>query len=533
MPYIDDRARLQKDIILQSMDNEYSYVRSHYKELAQYIIPQRYHSLDEGKRTRNKDRNKYILDGHGTMAARTLASGMFYGATNPTHRWLKLSTGDNSVIGQRYTDAVVDFALGAIADSNIYTSLPVTYLDMGVFGTTAMLIYEDPETLFRSYLLPAGEYRVMKDARGKVSYLGRKFRMTADQMVNRFGEENVSQQVRRAYSEPTNDKFQEFEVRHLIEPNIPMTLPPHFAYRECYWDPADEKTVLLGEAGFYEKPFIAPRWELVGNATYGVSPGMDALPDIISLQHLTRNKAVGLDKMVKPPMVVDQALRNQPTALMPNGITYVPSASSVGAKPAYELRIPFGELNQDKQELKYSIGRFFYNDLFRAILDLSTVRSATEIVEAAAEKLVLLGPVVNRTEDEALSDMVVRILGIMRRNDRLPPSPLLPADRVRIEYDSILSAAQKAAGINNIERFMGAVGELAPVAPETLHVINANELVREYGDRLNVPAAILRTRGEVEQLTAQQQQLAEAERQAAIGKDLAQAAGALTEAPVQ
>jgi len=514
---------------VKGMDEEYYLVRPHLKELAKFIIPQRYMALDEGQQGNRRQRNEFILDGHATRAARTLSAGMLFGATNPTHRWLKLTLSDEGVLANRWLDMAVELVLRLMGRSNTYNALAANYLDLGVFGSTVTLLYEDSETLFRAYTLPAGEYRLAKDSRGQISYLSREFRMTATQLVERFGVENVSFQVKQAYERTGQNRFQEFDVVHLIEPNNPPTLPPHFIFRECYWEKGGERDMLLSYAGFYEKPFIAPRWELVGNNTYGVSPGMDALPDIIQLQHLTRRTAQGLDKQISPPLVLDQSLRNQPSPLMPNGVTYVPNAAQAVAKPLYTTQLPYEELQHNKQELKDAINGYFYNDLFRAILNLRTVRSATEVAEAKAETLVLLGPVVNRVEDEALRDLVLRVLGIVSRADILPPPPPLQGGSLNIEYDSILSAAQKAAGITNIERYMGAVGQVLPVAPETRHVTDMGELLREYGNRLNIPASVQRPREETARLIQEERNLAAAQQEAAIGRDLAAAAGALAE----
>ena len=531
MPSVSEEYGRYRLAVLKGMDLEYTYVRSHLKELAQFIIPQRYLSLDEGKRTSDKERNRYILDGHATMSARTLSSGMLYGATNPAHRWLKLGMTDNRVAARRWIDGVADMTLQAMGRSNLYNALATTYLDLGVFGTSAMLIYEDRETMFRAYNLPAGEYRVAKDARGKVSTLGRKLRMTVNQIVERFGIENVEVETARVYTNPTGNKFTERDVYHLIEPNRGL-VPEEFAFQECYWEKGSGPDRALSIAGYYEKPFIAPRWEVVGNNTYGVSPGMDALPDIISLQHLTRKRAQGMDKQVSPPIVADQALRNQPSALMPNGITYAPSASTIGAKPLYTVNMPYNELREDKISFYDAIDRFFFTDLFRAILDIRTVRSATEIAEKAAEKLVLLGPVVGRVEDEALSDMITRVMAIMQRAGIYPPAPPLTDAQLTIDYDSILSSAQKAAGINNIERFLSVTGQILPVAPGSANVVNWNEMLREYGDRLNIPARVLRTRDEVAQLDAQQAQAEQEARDAQIAKDLGAATQSLSAADV-
>ena len=64
--------------------------------------------------------------------------------------------------------------------------------------------------------------------------------------------------------------------------------------------------MMLSVAGYYEKPFIAPRWEVVGNETFGVSPGMDALPDVISpAADVPRARRIGLAKQARPPVAMD------------------------------------------------------------------------------------------------------------------------------------------------------------------------------------------------------------------------------------
>ena len=56
-----------------------------WRELADYYLPQRYVYLQsQVERAKRTSRNQFILDGTGTMAARTLASGMMNGITSPS-----------------------------------------------------------------------------------------------------------------------------------------------------------------------------------------------------------------------------------------------------------------------------------------------------------------------------------------------------------------------------------------------------------------------------------------------------------------
>ena len=148
------------------------------------------------------------------------------------------------------------------------------------------------------------------------------------------------------------------------------------------------------------------------------------------------------------------------------------------------------------------------------------------MAEAVGEKLVLLGPVIGRLEDEVLSDMVSRVFGIAARAGMFPEPPG-PVGQLGIEYDSILSNAQKAAGIGNIERFSAHIGQIVPISPDTMAAVNFDELLRELAGRLSIPAAVLRSRQEVEAIKAQQQAQQEALAQAQISAELTQAAAGL------
>ena len=519
----EDFQRIQ--LVFKAMDDEYSYVRPHFKELAEFIIPRRYRSLDEGKVVdKSKAKNSSILQGTGTRAARTLSHGMSFGATSPVRPWLQLKTESNGVLAQRWGDQITRLLLEAMAVSNIYNALGEHYLDLGVFGTAALLVYRDPFTVFRAYPVPAGEYRVMHDARQEISFFSREYLMTSQQIIQRFGAQNASQAVRNTLRD---NKFATHPVRHLIEPNE-GALPEQFAYREVIWENSAPQGMVLDVAGHYEKPFIVSRWEVVGNDIYGVSPGMDALPDIIQLQHMVKRRGQGLDKMNAPPLAVDAALRNQPAALMPNGITYVPNSSTVGAKPIYTVNPPLDGFQRLAEELKIDINETFYNDLFRAILQLRTVRSATEIAERTEEKLVLLGPVVNRLETEALAPLVERLLGITQRAGLLPPPPG-DVGGIGVRYDSILSEAQHAVGIGSIERFLSAAGNLSGLVPQAQYVVNWPEALRELGERLSVPASILHDREAAETNLQRDQELARQREQAQIGRDATEAARNLAE----
>lgn len=513
----------------------------HWRELSDYLLPRRYSwLLSEAESKRIKSKNPFILDGTGTSAARTLASGMMNGITSPARPWFRLRvTGVNDQLDHAsrvWLDEVTKRMMLVMAESNFYNAMAVLYLDLVVFGTASMLIYEDEQSTIHCYNPALGEFYLAQSAQLRVNTFAREFIYTVAQVVELFGLENCSQSVKDAYKQKGAALVRPVKISHLIEPNDKNDglVAKAFAYREYIWEtsatgPGPEADV-LSVRGYYDFPCIAPRWELMANDAYGSSPAMDALPDIIQLQHETKLKAQGLDKMVKPPILADIQLQNKPTALMPNGITYLHGVNNVGVKPIYTVNPPLGEMSADIQDIRARIREIFHNELFLMISQLDTVRSAAEIDARREEKLVLLGPVLERFENEALDPAIRRIYAIMERKGMLPEAPKqIAGGNIEIQYVSILSTAQSAVAAIPTERLLQIVGNVSAVRPDALDIINLDELLRGYAEDIGVQNKRLNSPDQtaaIRQARAQQEQAAQG---LGVSSELAQSAKLLSE----
>ncbi len=152
------------------------------------------------------------------------------------------------------------------------------------------------------------------------------------------------------------------------------------------------------------------------------------------VQELLREKTIGLAKQISPALIVDQQLRNRPTALQANGITYAATANgNFGAKEAYKINTPLQEIASDVTDLRASIKETCFNDLFNMFSNLDTVRSAAEIGELKGEKLVHLGPVYQRFEGEVLDPTLKRVYSIALAKGLLPEPPQ-ELDGAQIEF---------------------------------------------------------------------------------------------------
>lgn len=482
---------------------------THWQDLSEYILPRRGRFLIAANQANRGDpRNHRIIDSTGTLAARTLASGLMAGLTSPARPWFRLTVKNPDLADQapvrQWLDDVGNRMMAALAKSNFYNSLAVAYEELGVFGSAALLILEDQDDVIRCHALTAGEYFLANSERLAVNTLYREFTLTVGQIVGQFGLEACSSTVRSLFTSGYVDR--EIIIGHAIEPNeqpvepgLPWTNMP---WRSVYWEIGTAQTQVLDCRGFYEFPVCAPRWHLVGNDVYGRSPGMDALGDIRALQIEQKRKAQAIEKMVNPPMLADAALKNQPASLLPGGVTYLPGSSTgVGMRPIYEVNPPLDGLIQDIQEVQARINQAFYADLWLMISQLDDVRSAAEIAARKEEKLLMLGPVLERLHNELLSPALHRVFAIMARNKLLPPPPpgMTPQD-LDVDYVSMLAQAQKSVSLGGIERLLMFVGQVAPSDPDALDKIDVDEAIDEYADLLGVSPRLLRQQAQVEQI---------------------------------
>lgn len=535
------RAHLQHKRILAEMDVERQYWFSHWREISDYFLPRRYPWLSTQGEVRTAQRRNYkLLDSTSTLAVRTLASGMMSGITSPARPWFRLRIAGfderrNTMRVKRYLEEVQRVMMTLMAESNFYNSLAVLYLEWCTFGTASMALYEDFADVFRCYNFPLGEFYLAMDETGRVNRHGRRFEMTIENMVLQFGEENLTPTTRTLYKAGGANLFKTVEVHHLIEPAVnDGLLSTNAPFREFYWEKSATDGNYLGAYPIYEWNCVSPRWELIGRDAYGVSPAMDCLADVRELQQLHLELAQGLAKQVRPPLIVDQQLRNRPKALSAGGITYAATHNqNFGAKEAYKVQLPYAELMQKIDSLRMHIRETCKNDLFNMISQLDTVRSATEIDARREEKLIHLGPVFERFSNEGLDPMLKRIYGIADRAGLLPDAPPeLDGEQIDVEYVSIMSDAQRAASTISIERFLVQVGQAAGVWPEAREIPNVDELMRIYAENIGVPPRGLRDQAETEGGTDARREQESLAQSAALGGQLAQGAKVLSEAEV-
>jgi len=157
----------------------------------------------------------------------------------------------------------------------------------------------------------------------------------------------------------------------------------------------------------------------------------------------------------------------------------IPAPGSTGYQPAFKIDPKIGELQDDMRGVEKRIQDAFYDDLFLMISQLDTVRTATEIDARREEKLVMLGPALDRLQREGLAKDISRIFGIMARRGLFPPMPeAMEGFPLKIEY-SLLADLQRASATTSIERLWAFAGSISAGVPSVLDDVDADASIEE------------------------------------------------------
>ncbi|WP_440493125.1 portal protein [Serratia sarumanii] len=506
---------------------------SHWKELSDFILPNcgRFLTTDAG---RNK-RNTKVVDPTGGLASRTLESGMLSGITSPTRPWFSLNTPNKQLMDswpvKMWLSQVVELMNDVMNKSNWYQSLTVLYRYLGTFATGAISILEDDEDVIRTHVLPIGSYYISNSDRLQVDTVFRKFSMTCRQLVAKFGLENVSDSVKSSWDTGAYETW--FEVVHAVLPNTNRDTgklnSKNKRYSSVYYEPGGSGDKLLSESGFDEMPILVPRWDINGEDAYGSScPGILALGGVKALQLQQKRKDQAIDKLVNPPMMAPSSMKNERLSLLPGDVTYVNGAGDMGGfKPVYEINPRISELLESIQDGRQLTNECYFVPLFNMFSNINTRSMPIEAVnEMRDEKMLQIGPVLDRLNDELLDPAIDRIFNIMNRRGMLPPPPEeLQGQPLRVEYTSVMAQAQKAVGIGSIERFVGFIGNMTAAGfQQAADKLDVDQAIDEYGDMLGVPTTITKSDEQVQaerEQRAQQQQAAQSLQMGAGAADIA------------
>ena len=509
--------------------SERSSFDAHWQEIAKYQRPRagRFNVSDTNQGTK---KHGSIIDNTALFAHRTLQAGLMSGMTSPARPWFRFGLADRDLMEyasvKQWLHYCAETARRIFAASNTYNALHQCYGELGAFGTWANFVRPNFDSVIHHYPMTVGEYAIATDDEGRVNTVVREMQMTVGQLVKQFGRENVSASVANLYDRGSFDAW--VPVMHFTTPRAAFDPRKkdgrNMPFASIYFEAGREGDEVLGEGGFKRFPALCPRWDVVGNDIYGSSPGMDCLGDVKALQHQQLRKSQAIDYQVNPPLQVPTQYKDQASKRLPGGVMFVDATGpGGGVRSAFEVNLNLQHLSLDVEDTRQRIRQAYYADLFLMLAnDQRSGTTATEIAERHEEKLLVLGPVLERLHDELLSPLVdITFDRMMDAGILPPPPPELQGQELNIEFISTLAQAQRAVAAAGTDRLLGTVGSLVSIWPEVRHKINAMQIVDDYADmfgvnpKVVVPDEDAQAKAQAEAQAAQMAQASEAAAQMA------------------
>ena len=474
----------------------------HWQEILDYVMPRKADVVFV--RVKGDKRTEVLFDSTAITANNLLAASLQGTLTSPSLQWFHLKIRDDEINQDRDVQLWLEDSAKRMYDvfnqTNFNTEVHELYLDLCSIGTGCLFVeegnkgYDIDSIHFKT--MHISEFYIGENVSGYIDCLYRRYKLTARQAIQEFGEENVGPKIQEAARMKPDKKF---DFIHAVEPTEDYERAlgksnTKLPFHSCHVCEQDKMVVRTG--GYNEFPYLVPRWSKATGEVYGRSPSYNALPDIKTL-----NKAVELglkawSKAIDPPLLVQDDGVIGRVRMTPGGITVIRSDAAV--KP-FQSGANM-QLNAFKEnELKTAIRQAYYSDQLQ--LQQGPQMTATEVQVRYELMQRLLGPTLGRFQSEFLNPLIERVFGIMfRANAFLPAPELLEGQSIDIEYVGPLARSQRMEEAVAVERLYQLAMQLGQVDPSVMDILNNDEAVRMRAELLGVPKSVLRGREEVDEL---------------------------------
>ena len=499
----------------------------HWQDILDYVMPRK--ADVTFVRSKGEKRTEVLFDSTAITANNLLAASLHGTLTSPSLPWFTLKLRDEELMNERDVQLWLEDSGRRMYDTfnetNFNTEVHELYLDLCSIGTGALFVEEANEGFEKGAIhfntLHIAEYFIQENVNGKVDTLYRKYKLTARQAIEEFGEENIGEKIIEASK---NKPDKQFNFIHAVEPTIDYERATGKAgtklpYHSCHCCVEDKMIVRTG--GYNEFPYLVPRWSKATGEIFGRSPSYNALPDIKTL-----NKAVEIGlkawaKAIDPPLLVQDDGVIGRVRMTPAGITVV---RSDGAIKPLQIGSNWQITDMKENQLRTAIRQAYYSDQLQ--LQEGPQMTATEVQVRYELMQRLLGPTLGRFQSEFLNPLIERVFGIMVRANAFMPTPEIMGNRkMDIEYVGPLARSQRMEESIAIERLYQLAMNVGQIDPAIMDNINHDEAIRMRAKLLGVPKTVLRGLDEVmemreakaqQQAQMMQQQMAQQQAQTAL-----------------
>ncbi|HEM7801976.1 TPA: hypothetical protein U2L32_002516 [Burkholderia cenocepacia] len=520
-----------------------------WNDVIDYLMPRldKFGQLPRPDSEKGRERSQKMFDSTAPLALRNFVAAMDSMITPATQEWHRLKTGDealNEIASVKaYLQAVVRalFAVRYRWQGGFVTQMGATYQSIGLFGPGALMIEHDVGKGIVYRNLPMQRTWFAENNAGLIDKTHVQWELTLRQAAQRFGRANLSPSMQSALE---RDPEKSAIFYHAVEPRAdrdPRKLDGRNMQFASYW--LDEgRDRIVQNSGFRTFPFAIGRFYVGTADVYGGSPAYDAMPDIRMANDMAKTNIRGAQKLVDPPLLASEDGALEGFDLRSGSLNWggLDEKGNEMVKPLLtgkqaQIGIEFA------QDTRQTINQWFYVTLFQILVDSGDM-TATEVLQRAQEKGVLLAPTLGRTQSELLGPMIAREVDILAEAGQLPPMPqeLIDAGAdVDIDYDSPLNKAMRAGASAATLQWLQQLGIVSQFDPAAAKVPNGQRIARLLADSGGVPVEAMNTDEELQaqqaadaQAAQMQQMLAAAPVAAGAIKDLTDASTAAQTARV-
>lgn len=492
-----------------------------FQELRELIHP---HASDFNRRaSKGQIETSQIFEGTAPYACELFASGLGAFGTPKTDRWFSLGVQDYDTSrdrkAQEYLEYLTDRMIYeySLPSVGFYDSSHECYLELGCVGTTVLnqeWSWEKGHILFKC--IPLANCWIDEDADGRVDVLFREVTWDSRQIEQFFKQDG--DKIPKKIAENKQDG-KTWTLTHAVFPRtdrdaskLTKTNKKYASIWFCEEANNSQDDGILRNSGYDEFPYHVPRWSKKGGEVYGRSPGWTCLPDIRLINAMEKTQIRSAQKQADPPLLVPSDGFMLPIKTSPSSLNFFEPglANNEMIKPL-ETRGRY-DIGEDKMSQKREhIMRCFYADWIMRQKKKER-QSATEIMDDREEMLNLMGPNMNRLENEFYSPLIFRSYQLLSLANQLQPAPpSLRGRTLKITYTSPSVKAQRARKGQYNRRWMAEeVIPMAQVDPSVLDAVDTDAYLQESAEHGDVSRRILRSPEEIKarrDAKAQQQQM--------------------------
>lgn len=400
-------------------------------------------------------------DAHAAIAAQRFSAVMESLLTPQNSIWHRLAPAakhlkQNRVVKQ-YLDDVNNIIMARRnrPEANFVGQVQQCYLSLGLYGNLSLMVDSlDDNSGCRYKYLHLGSVYFLENHQGQVDTFYRFFKLTPRQAREQFPDTAPEKYFKDSDQPGQTETLHEF--LHCVYPRDeydPRRLDGKgMKYASLYF--AVEERKLLSEGGYRTFPASISRYMQAPGEVYGRGAAMLVLPQIKLLNEEKKSIVRQGHRVLEPVLLAADDGAIGTFSLRSNAINY--GAVNPDGKPLV-VPLPAGNLAIGRdmmQDDAATIDDAFLMSIFKMLED-NPQMTATQVLEIAREKGLLVGPTIGRQTSEFLGPLISREIDLAQQQGQLPPMPPALAEvggNYIIEYDSPMARMQKAENASGFMR---------------------------------------------------------------------------------